>query len=120
MYLDVFADRHGFGRRIRAGLHRRLDRRLGIPLFDTDISTVATRLDNPTPLLVVHDPEDPDSSYADSEHIVGVLARRDPGDHPRTWAPGALPHLAASPRDQRRVEFIGSAPIACANTVAEN
>ena len=37
-YLDIFADRHGFGPRIRRGLHRRLDRRLKMPLFDTDIA----------------------------------------------------------------------------------
>ena len=38
-----------------------------MPLFDTDISAVATRIDNPPPLLVVHDPDDPDSPYAMSE-----------------------------------------------------
>lgn len=71
-YLDLFADRHGFGPRIRAGLHRRLDRRLGIPLYDTDIASAASRLGEPTPLLLVHDPEDPDSPYAASEWIRDV------------------------------------------------
>jgi pimeloyl-ACP methyl ester carboxylesterase len=119
-YLDVFADRHGFGRRTRTGLHRRLDRRLGIPLFDTDISTVATRLNNPTPLLVVHDPDDPDSSYADSEHIVGAW----PGATlVTTRGLGRLAHyriLRHRPAINAAVEFIGSAPIACASTFAEN
>ena len=32
-YLDIFADRHGFGPRIRGGLRRRLDRRLKMPLY---------------------------------------------------------------------------------------
>lgn len=68
-YLDLFADRHGFGPRIRAGLHRRLDRRLGIPLYDTDIPVVAARTGHP-PLLIVHDPDDPDSPYETSERIV--------------------------------------------------
>lgn len=68
-YLDIFAERHGFGSRIRNGLHRRLDRRLGMPLFDTDIPRVAARMDNPPPLLVVHDPDDPDSPYPASEAI---------------------------------------------------
>jgi pimeloyl-ACP methyl ester carboxylesterase len=71
-YLDVFADRHGFGPRIRAGLERRLDRRLGIPLFDTDICRVASRLNDPAPLLVVHDPDDPESPYETSERIPEV------------------------------------------------
>lgn len=71
LYLDLFADRHGFGPRIRDRLHRRLDRRLGMPLLDTDIAAVAARADNP-PLLVIHDPDDPDSPYETSERIAAV------------------------------------------------
>jgi hypothetical protein len=71
-YLDIFADRHGLGPRILRGLHRRLDRRIGMPLFDTDISRVAATLDDPPPLLVLHDPDDPDSPYDMSEKIVDV------------------------------------------------
>ena len=70
LYLDVFTDRYGFGPRIRAGLERRLDRRLGTPLFDTDISRVAGQLRSATPLVIVHDPDDPDSPYDASERIV--------------------------------------------------
>jgi pimeloyl-ACP methyl ester carboxylesterase len=72
LYLDLFADRHGFGPRIRAGLERRLNRRLGAPLVDTDISRVAGRINDATPLLVIHDPDDPDSPYEMSERIVEV------------------------------------------------
>jgi pimeloyl-ACP methyl ester carboxylesterase len=72
LYLDLFADRHGFGPRIRAGLQRRLDRRLGILLIDTDICRVATRLSDATPLLLIHDPDDPDSPYDTSERITEV------------------------------------------------
>ncbi|WP_155927941.1 alpha/beta fold hydrolase [Mycolicibacterium sp. CBMA 234] len=68
-YLDVFADRHNFGRRIRDRLHRRLDRRLGVPLLDTDITALAARAGD-RPLLVIHDPDDPDSLYSESEEIV--------------------------------------------------
>jgi pimeloyl-ACP methyl ester carboxylesterase len=71
-YLDVFADRHGFGPRIRSGLQRRLDRRIGTPLFDTDICRVASRLNDPIPLLLIHDPDDPDSPYETSERITEV------------------------------------------------
>ena len=71
-YLDIFADRHGFGPRIRRGLHRRLHRRCMMPLYDTDIATVAPTLEDPPPLLVVHDPDDPDSPYEMSQRIVDV------------------------------------------------
>jgi predicted alpha/beta hydrolase family esterase len=107
LYLDLFADRHGFGSRIRAGLHRRLDRRLGIPLFDTDITKVAARLDNPTPLLVVHDPDDPDSPYAASERIADVW----PGASlVSTRGLGRLAHyriLRHRPAITAGIEFIG-------------
>lgn len=72
LYVDIFTDRYGFGPRIRKGLERRLNRRLGTPLFDTDISRVAGQLRSPTPLLVVHDPDDPDSPYDASQRIVEV------------------------------------------------
>jgi pimeloyl-ACP methyl ester carboxylesterase len=71
-YLDVFADRHGFGPRIRRGLHRRLDRRIKMPLYDTDIAAIAASLEDPPPLLVVHDPDDPDSPYDMSQTIVDM------------------------------------------------
>jgi pimeloyl-ACP methyl ester carboxylesterase len=72
LYLDLFTERHGFGSRIRAGLHRRLDRRIGMPLLDTDIANIAAQLGDPTPLLIVHDPDDPDSPHAASEEIAKV------------------------------------------------
>jgi pimeloyl-ACP methyl ester carboxylesterase len=68
-YVDLFAERHGFGPRIRARLHSRLDEKLKMPLYETDISAVAARADNP-PLLLIHDPDDPDSPYSTSEDIV--------------------------------------------------
>jgi pimeloyl-ACP methyl ester carboxylesterase len=108
-YLDVFADRHGFGPRIRAGLHRRLDRRLGVPLFDTDISRVAPRLDNPPPLLVVHDPDDPDSLYPTSEKIVGVWPS---ASLVTTRGLGRLAHyriLRHRPAINAGIDFIGRA-----------
>ena len=71
-YLDLFADRHGFGPRIRAGLQHRLDRRLGTPLVTTDICLVADNLQDPLPLLLIHDPDDPDSPYEASERIAEV------------------------------------------------
>lgn len=109
LYLDLFADRHGFGRRIRTRLHRRLDRRLGMPLFDTDISAVAASTNNP-PLLLVHDPDDPDSPFATSERIVGVW----PGASlMATRGLGRLAHyriLRHRPAIRAAVDFIGIAP----------
>ena len=92
------------------GLHRRLDRRLGVPLFDTDISRVAATIDNPPPLLVVHDPDDPDSPYPMSESIVGVW----PGASlVTTRGLGRLAHyriLRHRPAINAGVDFIGPMP----------
>jgi len=72
LYLDLFAERHGFGRRIRTGLQRRLNRRIGMPLLDTDLDQVAGRPKKPVPLLVIHDPEDPDTPYETSARLAEV------------------------------------------------
>ena len=106
-YLDIFADRHGFGPRILGGLRRRLDRRIGMPLVDTDISRVAATLDDPPPLLVVHDPDDPDSAYHMSRRIVDVW----PGSTlVTTRGLGRLAHyriLRHRPAINAGLEFIG-------------
>lgn len=73
MYLDLFAARHGFGRRIRAGLHRRLEQRIAMPLHETNLSHLGRRAGFP-PLLVIHDPDDPDSPWAASELLVAAWA----------------------------------------------
>jgi pimeloyl-ACP methyl ester carboxylesterase len=109
LYLDLFADRHGFGPRIRTRLHRRLDRRLGMPLFDTDIPKAVHSIDDPPPLLLVHDPDDPDSPYETSERIADVwpAARL-----VTTRGLGRLAHyriLRHRPAIQAAVDFIGRA-----------
>jgi pimeloyl-ACP methyl ester carboxylesterase len=108
LYLNTFAMRHGFGPRVLAGLHRRLDRRLGVPIFDTDIAAVAARISHP-PLLLVHDPDDPDSPYATSERIVAAW----PGARlVTTRGLGRLAHyriLRHRPAITAALEFIGSA-----------
>jgi alpha-beta hydrolase superfamily lysophospholipase len=68
LYLDLFAARHGFGRRIRAGLHRRLEKRIAMPLQETNMTRIGRRANYP-PLLLIHDPDDPDSPYAASERL---------------------------------------------------
>ncbi|WP_422743386.1 alpha/beta fold hydrolase [Mycobacterium sp. WMMD1722] len=71
LYLDLFAARHGFGRRIRKGLHRRLEKRIGMRLSDTNLTNLGRRAGYP-PLLVIHDPDDPDSPWAASEQVVAA------------------------------------------------
>lgn len=70
-YLDMFAERHGFGPRIRDGLHRRLAKRIEMPLHETDLGVIGANLASPAPLLVIHDPDDPDAPYRFSKEFVG-------------------------------------------------
>ncbi len=106
-YLDVFADRHNFGRRIRGRLHRRLDKRIGMPLLQTDIAKLAAQAGD-RPLLVIHDPDDPDALYSESEEIVQVWpdARLE-----TTKGLGRLAHyriLRHRPAITAGVDFIGA------------
>jgi pimeloyl-ACP methyl ester carboxylesterase len=71
LYLDLFAARHGFGHRIRAGLHRRLEERISMPLEETNMTRIGRRADYP-PLLLIHDPDDPDSPYAATERLAAA------------------------------------------------
>ncbi|WP_082981128.1 alpha/beta hydrolase [Mycolicibacter heraklionensis] len=109
-YLDWFARRHGFGPRIRDALHRRLDRRLGFPLLHADLPHLASCLEDPPPLLIVHDPDDPDSPFSASEELVSVW----PGASvTATNGLGRLAHyrIMRNPQAVRAaVAFIGSAP----------
>ena len=106
LYLDWFAARHGFGRRIRAGLHRRLEKRIDMPLHETNMTRVGRRANYP-PLLLIHDPDDPDSPYAATER----LAASWPGARlVTTKGLGRLAHyriLRHRPAINAGVEFIG-------------
>jgi pimeloyl-ACP methyl ester carboxylesterase len=110
LYLNTFAIRHGFGPRIRAGLHRRLDRRIGMPLLETDIASIARRGHTP-PLLLVHDPDDPDSPYSASVDIAEVW----PGaELVTTRGLGRLAHyriLRHRPAITATLDFIGSGDV---------
>jgi pimeloyl-ACP methyl ester carboxylesterase len=117
LYLDLFAHRHGFGPSIREGLRRRLDQRLGMPLFDTDIPRVAPRTNYP-PLLLIHDPEDPDSPYSTSDRIIEAW----PGAQLLTTRGlGRLAHyriLRHRTAIRAGIDFIGPAPAACSSDQA--
>jgi pimeloyl-ACP methyl ester carboxylesterase len=108
LYLDLFAARHGFGQRIRRGLHRRLEGRIGMPLYETNMVRVAARTNYP-PLLLIHDPDDPDSPYASSQQLVESW----PGARLMTTRGlGRLAHyriLRHRPAINAAVEFIGPA-----------
>lgn len=69
-YLDMFAERHGFGPRVRDGLHHRLAALIQMPLHETDLGVVGAKLESPTPLLVIHDPDDPDAPYRFSAEFI--------------------------------------------------
>lgn len=71
LYLDLFAARHGFGRRIRARLHRRLEARIERPLHETNMTWTGQRANYP-PLLLIHDPDDPDSPYTASARVAAA------------------------------------------------
>ncbi len=109
LYLDLFAARHGFGRRIRSGLHRRLETRIGMPLQETNMTRAGHRANYP-PLLLIHDPDDPDSPHAASERVAtawpgAVLVT--------TRGLGRLAHyriLRHRPAINAGLEFIGPAP----------
>jgi len=106
LYLDLFAARHGFGRRIRAGLHRRLEKRIEMPLHETNMTRVGRRANYP-PLLLIHDPDDPDSPYAASERLA---ASWQGAQFLATKGLGRLAHyrvLRHRPAINAGVEFIG-------------
>ena len=108
LYLDLFAARHGFGKRIRAGLQRQLERRIEMTLPETELVRVAAAAGHP-PLLLIHDPDDPDTPYASSER----LAQSWPGARfMATKGLGRLAHfriLRHRPAINAGLEFIGPA-----------
>ena len=65
-YTYLFAARLGFGERIRTRMRDRVAARVGMPWTEFDIPTLASRLDARPPLLLVHDPRDRETRYADS------------------------------------------------------
>ena len=106
LYLDLFAARHNFGPRILKGLHRRLETRIGMQLHETNM-THTGRLAGYPPLLLIHDPDDPDSPYAASERVAAAW----PGARLlATRGLGRLAHyriLRHRPAISAGVDFIG-------------
>ena len=65
-YTILFAAALGFGERIRTRMNDRVARRIGVPWSDFDVPAMIGRLGSPPPLLLVHDPRDRETRYADS------------------------------------------------------
>ncbi len=82
-----------------------------MPLLETDLGVIGSKLAAPAPLLVIHDPDDPDAPYRFSQEFISSLAGRGAGDHPRVGPVGALPDPAAPGCDQRRRRFHRSRPV---------
>jgi pimeloyl-ACP methyl ester carboxylesterase len=59
----------GFGRRIDAGWHQRLEQGVGRPLTDFHVAAAAAGRTDLPPLLVVHDEQDRRNPYADGVRI---------------------------------------------------
>jgi pimeloyl-ACP methyl ester carboxylesterase len=77
-YLRTFAGRLGFGERTRARLVTRIERRVGTSMAAFAVPAMAGRIAAP-PLLLVHDRQDAETAWSDSEAIA------------RSW-PGARLH----------------------------
>jgi pimeloyl-ACP methyl ester carboxylesterase len=73
-YTRTFAGRLGFGERIRTRMVRRIERRVGMPLPAFSVPDLARTMPAP-PLLVVHDRQDAETGWADSD----AIARAWPG-----------------------------------------
>ena len=67
-YTRAFAARLGFGERVRTRLVARLERRVGMPMSDFDVPTMAHQAATP-PLLLVHDRLDAETGWSDSAAI---------------------------------------------------
>ncbi|WIM86721.1 alpha/beta fold hydrolase [Candidatus Mycobacterium wuenschmannii] len=110
LYLDLFAARHGFGRRIRAGLHRRLEKRINMTLPETNMTHIGRRANYP-PLLLIHDPDDPDSPFAATARLAKAW---EGAQFLATKGLGRLAHyriLRHRPAINAGVEFIGPPPV---------
>jgi pimeloyl-ACP methyl ester carboxylesterase len=117
-YSRGFADRLGFGERIRARMLRRFEARLSLPMSTFDLAGLRAieRRTTPPPLFVVHDRDDAETRLPFSEELV------------RAW-PGArlvtttgLGHrriLRAPEVVGRVVDFVDAATVEPAATLRE-
>jgi pimeloyl-ACP methyl ester carboxylesterase len=67
-YTHVFARQLGFGERVRTRMVKRVERRVGTTMSSFDVPAMAPKL-AAHPLLLVHDRDDPETRWSDSEAI---------------------------------------------------
>ncbi|MGY4769753.1 alpha/beta fold hydrolase [Kribbella sp. CWNU-51] len=60
----------GFGPKTRAAIHRRFERRFGLPVAEYDLATVFAGIRQLPPLLAIHDLDDRETPYLGSEELV--------------------------------------------------
>jgi pimeloyl-ACP methyl ester carboxylesterase len=65
-YTILFSAALGFGERTRTRMLDLVAKRVGVPWSDFDMPSHVTVLESPPPLLLVHDPRDRETRYADS------------------------------------------------------
>jgi pimeloyl-ACP methyl ester carboxylesterase len=67
-YTHEFARRLGFGERVRARMVRRLERRLGVPMSQFELTGMARQM-TPPPVLVVHDRHDRETTWSSGRDL---------------------------------------------------
>jgi pimeloyl-ACP methyl ester carboxylesterase len=105
-YTRTFAGRVGFGERTRTRMVRRIERRVGMPLSAFGVPDLARTMAAP-PLLLVHDRQDAETGWSDSEAIARAWPGGPAGHHHRPRAP---PDLARPGRGRRGHRVRGHPP----------
>jgi pimeloyl-ACP methyl ester carboxylesterase len=106
-YTHVFAERLGFGERIRPRMVARIERRVGLPMAHFDVPGLARQVATPK-LLVVHDRDDQETSWSDGRAIAGAwpgarLLTTDGLGHRRVLRdPEVVTHVVGFLRDAAR------------------
>jgi pimeloyl-ACP methyl ester carboxylesterase len=98
----VFAATLGFGERVRTGMIRRVAERAGAPWSDFELPPLVSRI-APPPLLMVHDPADRTTRYADSVALAEVWPD---AELVTVTGLGHLPILRDPDTVTRAVEFV--------------
>jgi pimeloyl-ACP methyl ester carboxylesterase len=71
-YTILAAAALGYGERIRTGMQRRIAEEVGVPWSEFDMPSHVNELPTTPPLLLVHDPRDRETRYADSMAVQKV------------------------------------------------
>jgi pimeloyl-ACP methyl ester carboxylesterase len=115
-YTRTFAGRLGFGERVRTRMVGRIERRVGMPLSAFAVPDLARRIATP-PLLLVHDRQDAETGWSDSE----AIARAWPGARLVTTSGLGHRRILRDPAVVAEVAgFLGSAPAGSGPALSES